>query len=85
MLPKLVLAEPTTAIVRGSTHENRPNLAPAFFEKILATYEGTRLGRQEIYAELLEVDRLVDRDARRCGRLDLAARSGLDRPPGPAR
>ncbi len=54
-LVKALLAEPTTAIVRGSTHENRSNLAPAFFEKILATYEGTRLGRQEIYAEILEV------------------------------
>ena len=54
-LVKTLLAEPTTAIVRGSTHENRSNLAPSFFEKILATYEGTRLGRQEIYAEILEI------------------------------
>ncbi len=54
-LVKALLAEPTTAIVRGTTHENRPNLAAAFFEKILATYEGTRLGQQEIYAEVLEV------------------------------
>ena len=54
-LVKALLAEPTTAIVKGSTHENRPNLAPAFFEKILAAYEGTRLGQQEIYAEVLEV------------------------------
>jgi hypothetical protein len=54
-LVKALLADPTTAIVRGSTHENRANLAPGFFEKIIATYEGTRLGQQEIYAELLEV------------------------------
>src|SRR5262249_27234103 len=32
-LVKALVADPTTAIVRGSTHENRLNLAPAFFEK----------------------------------------------------
>jgi phage terminase large subunit-like protein len=41
-------------ITRGSTYENRSNLAPAFFEQIVARYEGTRLGRQELNAELLE-------------------------------
>ena len=54
-LIKTLVADPTTVIVRGSTHENRPNLAPAFFERIVATYEGTRLGQQEIYAQILEV------------------------------
>jgi phage terminase large subunit-like protein len=54
-LVKSLLADATTAIVRGSTHENRANLAPAFFEKIVAAYEGTRLGQQEIYAEILEI------------------------------
>lgn len=38
----------------GSTYENRSNLAPSFFAKIIAKYEGTRLGRQEIYAHILE-------------------------------
>jgi predicted phage terminase large subunit-like protein len=41
-------------LTRGSTYENRANLAPAFLEQIIRKYEGTRLGRQELEAELLE-------------------------------
>jgi phage terminase large subunit-like protein len=41
-------------VTRGSTYENRPNLAPGFFEQVIRKYEGTRLGRQELNAELLE-------------------------------
>src|SRR3954454_10589458 len=33
-------------VTRGSTYENRANLAPGFFEQIIGKYEGTRLGRQ---------------------------------------
>ena|ERR1700731_610257 len=40
-------------ITRGSTFENAANLAPAFLEAIKARYAGTRLGRQELEAELL--------------------------------
>lgn len=40
-------------ITKGTTHENLDNLAPSFRDTILA-YEGTRLGRQELHAELLE-------------------------------
>jgi phage terminase large subunit-like protein len=49
-----ILRAPTTATTGGSTYENRDNLAPKFFAEIVARYEGTRLGRQEIDAELLE-------------------------------
>src|SRR4051794_29983947 len=42
------------AVTRGSTYENRANLAPGFFDQIIRKYEGTRLGRQELNAELLE-------------------------------
>lgn len=42
------------AVTRGTTYENRDNLAPTFFQQILRRYEGTRLGRQELEAELLE-------------------------------
>ena len=42
------------AVTRGSTYENRANLAPGFFNQIIRKYEGTRLGRQELNAELLE-------------------------------
>ncbi len=41
-------------VTRGSTYENRANLAPGFFAQVIRKYEGTRLGRQELNAELLE-------------------------------
>jgi len=44
----------TTVVTRGSTFDNADNLAPAFLERILTKYEGTRLGRQELYAEILD-------------------------------
>jgi hypothetical protein len=50
-----LIGDPTTAIVRGTTYENRAHLAPSFFERILTKYEGTRLGQQELLAEVLEV------------------------------
>jgi phage terminase large subunit-like protein len=53
MIRKLV-ASPTTHVTRGNTYENRANLAEAFFSQIIGQYEGTRLGRQEINAEILE-------------------------------
>ena len=40
-------------VTRGSTMDNAANLAPAFLEAIRSRYEGTRLGRQELHAELL--------------------------------
>lgn len=53
-LVRKLLADPTTAITRGSTYDNSANLAPSFIHAIQQAYEGTRLGRQEIYAEVLE-------------------------------
>lgn len=46
--------DPTTAVTRGSTYDNRSNLAPAFFDEVIKRYEGTRLGRQELNAEILD-------------------------------
>lgn len=40
-------------IATGSTYENQANLAPSFLEELKKNYEGTRLGRQELSAELL--------------------------------
>jgi phage terminase large subunit-like protein len=40
-------------ITRGTTYENRDNLAPGFFDQIVSRYTGTRLGRQELLAEVL--------------------------------
>lgn len=44
---------PHTVITRGTTYENRTNLATQFYSDIIRKYEGTRLGRQELRAELL--------------------------------
>src|SRR5690349_13701461 len=41
-------------VTRGSTYDNRANLAPAFLHQIVKKYEGTRLGRQELNAEILD-------------------------------
>ena len=49
-----LVADPTTVVTRGSTYENRANLATAFLAQIIKKYEGTRLGRQEIEAEVLD-------------------------------
>lgn len=53
-LVKNLLADPGVAVTRGATDENRDNLAPAFLQAIVRRYEGTRLGRQELQAELIE-------------------------------
>ncbi|MDE2469813.1 MAG: DNA-packaging protein [Bradyrhizobium sp.] len=49
-----LLADSATVVTRGSTYDNRANLAPAFLEQMVRKYEGTRLGRQELNAELLD-------------------------------
>ena len=42
------------ALTRASTRANFANLSETFRNQIIAQYEGTRLGRQELDAELLE-------------------------------
>jgi hypothetical protein len=54
-LVRSLLAAPDSVLTKGSSYENRANLAPTFFSQILAAYEGTRLGLQEIHAELSEI------------------------------
>ncbi len=44
----------TTVVTRVSSYANRGNLNPIFFSEIIAQWEGTRTGQQEIYGELLE-------------------------------
>jgi phage terminase large subunit-like protein len=53
-LLKEILADPATVITRGRTLDNAANLAPSFLANIRRKYEGTRLGRQELEAEILE-------------------------------
>lgn len=45
---------PDTVVTTGSTYDNVANLASGFVEDVLARYEGTRLGRQELHAEWLD-------------------------------
>lgn len=51
---KEIIADPTTVVTRGSTFDNAANLAPKFLAAIRDKYEGTRLGRQELEAEILD-------------------------------
>jgi phage terminase large subunit-like protein len=53
-LIRALIADPKVMMTRGATAENRANLAPAFLDQIVRRYEGTRLGRQELDAELLD-------------------------------
>jgi phage terminase large subunit-like protein len=53
LMRKLIKAD-STFITGGSTFDNSANLASTFLSKIKEDYEGTRLGRQELYAEMLE-------------------------------
>ena len=46
--------DPSVKVTRGTTYENRANLAPAFLGQIVCKYQGTRLGPQELEAELFE-------------------------------
>lgn len=49
MLVKL----PRSITISGSTYENSENLPDQFYENI-AKYEGTKIGRQEIYGEIID-------------------------------
>lgn len=53
-LIRQLIALPTTAVTRGTTYENRSHLPSAFYDSIVRQYEGTRLGQQELLAELLD-------------------------------
>jgi len=52
-LVRQLAADPHCLVTRGSTYENRANMPEAFIQRIVKRYEGTRLGRQELHAELL--------------------------------
>jgi phage terminase large subunit-like protein len=49
-----IIADESTVVTRGATLDNASNLDPKFLARMQARYEGTRLGRQELNAELLE-------------------------------
>lgn len=50
---KRLVAAPSTRVTRGSTFDNAANLAPSALQRLKEKYEGTRLGRQELEAEIL--------------------------------
>lgn len=49
-----LIKNPASHITRGTTYENRRNLAREFFNEVIRKYEGTRIGRQELMGEVLE-------------------------------
>ena len=53
-LLKEIIAQDSTVMTTDTTFANTANLADVFVKTIVGLYEGTRLGRQEIYAEFLE-------------------------------
>lgn len=53
LLKEIILRSDTT-ITKGTTMENLVNLAPPFRKAVVDKYLGTRLGRQELNAELLD-------------------------------
>jgi len=53
-LVRKLTKDPKTFITSGSTFDNAANLADTYITAVKAQYEGTRLGRQELYAEVLE-------------------------------
>jgi phage terminase large subunit-like protein len=53
-LLKEIILRSDTAITKGNTLENIDNLAPPFRKAVVDKYMGTRLGRQELNAEILD-------------------------------
>jgi phage terminase large subunit-like protein len=71
-LLKELLTRDDTAVTRGSTFDNAANLSPSFLDMARRQFEGTPLGDQELYGEIVEptemlwtADLLV---AQRCSR-----------------
>ncbi len=48
-----LMLQRTTVITRGRTWDNLAYLAPTFKDQVIAKYEGTTLGRQELEGEVL--------------------------------
>ena len=72
-LLKRVMADPNTVLTHARTVDNR-HLARPFLALVVARYAGTRLGRQELNAEILDdrVDALWQRAAIEACRVDQA-------------
>lgn len=79
-LLKRLMADPKVHVTHGTTYDNLDNLAVTFKDTILTKYEGTRLGRQELDAEILDSvpDALWTRDVIEAARIQLGP-NGFDR------
>jgi phage terminase large subunit-like protein len=51
---KTLASDKDTIVTRGSTFDNKGNLARAFLEKFAERYQGRTIGRQELFAEIVE-------------------------------
>ncbi len=51
---KALMKDSTCVVTRGTTYDNRANLSKVFYDQVIKKYEGTRLGRQELNAEIIE-------------------------------
>lgn len=73
-LLKSIMASSTTVQTRATTKMNEKNLAPSFLSAVVGRYAGTRLGRQELEAELIEdrPDALWQRPVLEAARVDRA-------------
>lgn len=49
-----MLTEPGVVVTTGTMFSNRHNLSDRFIRKMLRKYGGTRLGRQELYGDILD-------------------------------
>lgn len=49
-----IMKNPKTVVTYGSTFDNSANLAATYLQSVKDMYDGTRLGRQELYAEVLD-------------------------------
>jgi phage terminase large subunit-like protein len=53
-LIKQLVVDKDAIVTRGSTFDNAHHLADAFLKRIAARYEGRSIGRQELFAEIVE-------------------------------
>jgi phage terminase large subunit-like protein len=53
-LLKRLIGDPTSVVTRAATRANAHNLAPTFLQNVMGRYAGTRIGRQELEAEIIE-------------------------------
>jgi len=72
---KSLMADEQTVMSQVSTASNASNLAPTFVAEMRRRYDGTALGRQELYGELIEDD------SGQLWRRDWIAETRLQEPP----